>query len=144
MKQQFPEPTAGALIFNPEGKLFLMKSHKWKNKYVIPGGHVELGETIEEALKREVKEETGMDIYDVKFIVIQDFVFGDEFWKKKHFIFIDCACRTNSTDIRLNSEGQEYKWFSLDNLPISEIEPYTLKAIEEYIKKYNKSSNRKI
>lgn len=45
-KQIDPEPTVGALIFNPQGEIFLMKSHKWRNKYVIPGGHIELGETI--------------------------------------------------------------------------------------------------
>jgi 5'-nucleotidase (lipoprotein e(P4) family) len=34
-KQQFPEPTVGALIFNPEGKLFLTKSHKWRDQYIV-------------------------------------------------------------------------------------------------------------
>lgn len=61
-EQLYPEPTCGALIFNPAGKIFLMKSYKWKDKYVIPGGHVELGEKIADALKREIKEETGLDI----------------------------------------------------------------------------------
>ena len=55
-EQQYPEPTVGALIFNAEGKLFLMQSHKWKGKYVMPGGHIELGERMLDALKREVKE----------------------------------------------------------------------------------------
>ena len=85
--QQFPEPTVGALIFNPEGKIFLMKSHKWFGKYVIPGGHIELGETAADAVKREVKEETGLDVDDVKFIMHQEFIFDEVFWKKKHFIF---------------------------------------------------------
>lgn len=66
-EQRFPEPTVGALIFNAEGKLFLMKSHKWHDEYVIPGGHIELGETAEEALRREIKEETALDIYDIEF-----------------------------------------------------------------------------
>lgn len=55
MRQKYPEPIVGALIFNNKDEIFLMKSHKWEGKYVIPGGHIELGETIEEALKREVK-----------------------------------------------------------------------------------------
>jgi nucleoside triphosphatase len=45
--QHYPEPTVGALIFDPAGRLFLMRSHKWAGKYVVPGGHVELGETLE-------------------------------------------------------------------------------------------------
>ncbi|MBU0897794.1 hypothetical protein KKA77_02785 [Patescibacteria group bacterium] len=32
-EQQYPESTCGALIFNPAGKIFLIKSHKWKDKY---------------------------------------------------------------------------------------------------------------
>lgn len=134
-EQQFPEPTAGALIFNPEGKIFLMKSNKWKGKYVIPGGHIEIGERIKDALKREIKEETGLDIYDIEFILFQEFIFDEVFWKKRHFIFLNYACKTNSTEVKLNREGQEYIWVSLEKVFKLPIEPYTRRAIEEYIKK---------
>jgi len=134
-KQQFPEPTAGALIFNSEGRIFLMKSHKWKNKYVIPGGRIELGEKIEDALKREIKEETGMEIYDIEFICTQEFIFDGAFWKKKHFIFFDFVCKTKSTEVELNSEGQEYVWVSLEEALKLPIEPYTKRIIEECLKK---------
>ena len=60
--QQYPEPTVGALIINEHEKIFLFKTHKWGNNYAIPGGHIELGETMQEALIREVKEETNLDI----------------------------------------------------------------------------------
>jgi len=133
-EQQYPEPTVGALIFNPEGKIFLMRSHKWRNKYVIPGGHIELGEKIEDALRREIKEETGLDIYDIEFICVQEFVFDDAFWKKRHFIFLDFACKTNSTEVKLNSEGQEYIWVSVEEALELPIKPYTRKTIKEYFK----------
>ena len=132
-KQQFPEPTVGALIFDPEGKLFLMKSHKWRDKYVVPGGHIELGERMEDALKREVKEETNLDIYDIEFLGFQEFIFDDAFWRKGHFIFFDYVCRTDSTDVRLNSEAQEYVWVSLEDALELPIEPYTSVAIQEYL-----------
>lgn len=134
-EQQFPEPTCGALIFNPEGKIFLMKSHKWNDKYVIPGGHVELGEKLRDTLKREVKEETGLDVHGIEFICFQEFVYGREFWKKRHFIFFDFACKTGSTEVKLNSEGQEFVWVTLKEALKLPIEPYTKKAIEEYVKK---------
>jgi nucleoside triphosphatase len=137
-EQQYPEPTVGALIFNPAGKIFLMKSHKWRDKYVIPGGHIELGEKVEEALKREIKEETGLDIYDIEFICFQEFVFDEAFWKKRHFIFFDYACKTSSTEVKLNSEAQEFVWVTLDEALELDIEPYTRKTIEEYLKLHKK------
>lgn len=59
---KYPEPTVGAVIFNPDNKILLCKSHKWDHKYVIPGGHIELGEKMEEALKREILEENEVTI----------------------------------------------------------------------------------
>jgi len=61
-EQLHPEPIAGALIFDSRGKIFLTKSHKWHDKYVIPGGHIGLGERAVDALRREIKEETGLEI----------------------------------------------------------------------------------
>jgi len=110
-----------------------MKSHKWRDKYVIPGGHVELGETLEEALMREIKEETGLDIFDIKFLCFQEFIFDDAFWKKRHFIFFDFVCKTNSTKVELDSEGQEFVWVSVDDaLRLSE--PYTKKTVQAYLR----------
>ena len=134
-EQRFPEPTVGALIFDPEGKLFLMKSHKWRNRYVLPGGHIELGERMEDALRREIKEETGLDIHDIEFIAFQEFIFDDAFWKRRHFIFFDYACKTDSTDVALDSEGQEYVWVSLEEALKLPVEPYTQRAIQEYSRK---------
>ena len=72
--QLYPEPTVGALIFDPAGRLFLMRSHKWGGRYVVPGGHVELGETLEAALRRAVAEETGLTIHDIRFVCTQESV----------------------------------------------------------------------
>ncbi len=136
MEQQFPEPIAGAIIFNPEGRIFLMKSHKWGGKYTVPGGHVELGESIEHALIREIKEETGMDIYDIEFLKFQEFIHGKEFWKKRHFIFFDFACRTRSSEVTLNSEAQEHIWTYPEEALKLDIDPYSRQAVEEYLKKH--------
>lgn len=130
MEQKYPEPTVGALIFNPEGKILLIKSHKWRGKYVIPGGHIELGEKMEEALKREIKEETGLDIFAIKFICFQEFIFDNVFWEKKHSIFFDFACKTNSTKVKLNSEAQEFLWVTLDEALKLDVEPYTKKLLK--------------
>jgi nucleoside triphosphatase len=131
--QQYPEPTVGALIFDSEGHLLLIRSHKWHDKYVVPGGHIELGERIEEALTREVKEETGLDVYDVEFLCIQEFIYDDNFWERKHFIFFDYVCKTDSKNVTLNDEAFDFIWVSVQEALELPIDPYTKVAIEKFI-----------
>lgn len=143
IKQQYPELTVGGLIFNPDGKLLLIRSHKWKDKFVMPGGHIKLGEKIEDALKRELKEETGLDVYGIEFVCLLEFVNNPAFWKKRHFIFLDFACKAKSTMVKLNDEGQEYLWIPLDKIDKNFIEPYTLSAINKYKNLHKILSGRK-
>ena len=133
-KQNFPHPTVGALIFNPEGKLLLVRSHKFHDKYVVPGGHIEVGEKMTDALIREAKEETGLDIYDLEFIFFQEFIQDESFWKKMHFIFFDFACKTDSTDVILNNEAQSYVWVTLEEALALPIDSYTGNAIRELMR----------
>src|SRR5256886_6535257 len=88
-EQVYPEPTVGALIVNPEGKILLAKSHKWFNKYTLPGGHIEVGATMKEAVMRAVTEEVGLDVEVVEFPLMQAAIVAKEFWKKQHFLFFD-------------------------------------------------------
>lgn len=92
MEQIFPEPTVGGLIRREDGMVLLCDSHKWPGLYTVPGGHVELGETCEEALMREIEEEVGLDIKVLELVSIQQVIYPKEFWKKAHFIFFDYLC----------------------------------------------------
>ena len=58
-----PLATVGALIFNAEGEVLMIRTHKWSNKWGIPGGKIKWGETSEAALRREIKEETGLKVH---------------------------------------------------------------------------------
>ncbi|MEW5938934.1 MAG: NUDIX domain-containing protein [Chloroflexota bacterium] len=133
--QIFPEPTVGAFIFNAKGELLLLESHKWPGVYVVPGGHVELGERLEEAVVREAKEETGLDVHAVEFINFQQFIYDPAFWKKRHFIFFDFACRADGADVILNNEAEAYVWVEPRKALTMGLDAYTRRSLEEWLKK---------
>jgi nucleoside triphosphatase len=135
--QIFPEPTVGAFIFNAKGELLLLQSHKWPGRYVVPGGHVELGERLEEAVVREAKEETGLDVRDLEFINFQQFIYDPAFWKRRHFIFFDFACQTDGTNVQLNDEAEGFVWVEPHEALTMELDTYTRRSVEEWLKKHS-------
>jgi len=140
--QRYPEPTVGALIIDPAGRLLLVRSRKWQDRFAVPGGHIELGERMEEALRREVREETGLEVYDIEFLCFQEFIYDEAFWQPRHFIFFDFACRTHSNDVRLNDEAEAYVWVSPEEALNLLLEPYTVVAVREYLKRYGQEQAR--
>jgi nucleoside triphosphatase len=134
-EQAFPEPTVGIFIFNTRGELLLLRSHKWPGRWVVPGGHVELGERVEQAAVREAKEETGLEVRDLRFLCWQEFIYDPSFWKKRHFLFFDYACLADSTEVRLNDEAEEYRWIAPEKALELPIDTYTRVSLMEYLKK---------
>lgn len=136
--QRFPEPTVGVFIFNQRGELLLLRSHKWPGAYVVPGGHVELGERLEEAARREVQEETGLEIRDLEFINFQEFIYDPAFWKRKHFIFFDFAAKAEDTQVTLNDEAESYIWVDPLQALSLPLDDYTRRSVEMYLQRHGR------
>jgi nucleoside triphosphatase len=132
--QIYPEPTVGILIFNPNDEILLMKSHKWPDLYVVPGGHVELGEHLEQTVVREALEETGLHVRDLHFLCWQEFVYDPAFWKPRHFMFFDYACKAESEPVRLNDEAEDFLWVKPEKEFDLPLDTYTRNALLEYVK----------
>ncbi len=128
--KQYPEPTVGALIFNDKNQLLIVKTHKWKGNYTIPGGHVEMGEYLEDALRREILEETGLNMVKAKYLCYQEFVFDDSFWEKRHFIFFDFVCRVEDGVVQLNEEAQDYAWVDIDKIDDYPVDGYLKHSLD--------------
>lgn len=129
--KKYPEATVGAVILNPKNEVLICRSNKWNQQYVIPGGHIERGEKMEEALIREVKEETGLKVYDIELLGITESIYSESFQSKKHFLFIDFICRSDSTDVELNHEAQSYKWVELEEIEDYNLEEFTASLLKE-------------
>ncbi|NTU73792.1 NUDIX domain-containing protein, partial [Candidatus Roizmanbacteria bacterium] len=131
---RYPEPIVGLFIFNPKGELLLIKTHKWKGDYSVPGGHIEWGETILDALKREAKEETNLDVVHPQFLCMFEYISDGTFYKQKHMLFLNHRVETASTDVVLNHEAEGYVWITpSDALKTLPIEKYAKTTIEQYL-----------
>ncbi len=112
---RFPIPTVGALIYNDPGQVLMVRTHKWSDLWGIPGGKIEWGEAHEAALRREVLEETGLVISEIRFVLIQDAIHPPEFHKDAHFLLLNYTCRATGVQrVQLNDEAEEFRWVSVE------------------------------
>lgn len=100
----------------------------------VPGGHLEFGETTEECAIREVKEETGLDITDLKLLKIDECIYPKEFFEKRHFIFFTYMAKTNETKVILNEEAQIYEWVDLKDALTYDLNEPSIPIIKQIIK----------
>jgi ADP-ribose pyrophosphatase YjhB (NUDIX family) len=108
-----PVATVGALIYDALAQVLMVRTDKWSGKWGIPGGKIERSESSEDALRREIAEETGLTITDIEFVLSQDCIDSEEFYRPEHFILLNYTCRvTGETDVTLNDEAQAFRWVS--------------------------------
>lgn len=116
MDNNFPkgiEVAACGLVRRKDGKLLLAKSPKWSNKWVLPGGHIEIGETIIDATLREVKEETGLLTKYIQLLDAWEIIDSKEYKRPAHFIYFTSLVQTDQDEPTLdNQELVEYRWLT--------------------------------
>ena len=89
----------------------MIRTHKWSNLWGIPGGKVKWGEPSAQALRREIKEETDLNITDIEFVLVQDCIHSKEFYRDAHFVLLNYTCRcVGAMDVTLNDEAREFRW----------------------------------
>ena len=107
-----PIATVGALIHDGNGHLLMVRTHKWGNRWGIPGGKIERGESSTAALRREILEETGLELRDIKFALVQDCIHSPEFQRPEHFLLLNYVGRATTTAVTLNDEAEEFRWLA--------------------------------
>lgn len=126
----------GAIIFNPEGKIFLAKrgpkAQNERGLWEIPGGAVEFGETLKEALVRETKEEYGITIEPKQLLQVVDHILPQEHqhWVAPTFI---CELVEGIPTILEPEKCTEIGWFSLEEakqLPLSVVTKQDITVLE--------------
>ncbi|RLI21545.1 hypothetical protein DRO54_03440 [Candidatus Bathyarchaeota archaeon] len=136
MKKEYPKHPmigVGAIIIQ-NGKILIVRrgSEPGKGKWSVPGGLVELGETVEQTVVREVKEECGLDVEVDELIDVVDSMTFDENGKLKyHFVILDFFVKIKGGELRPGNDAKGALW-----VPLEEVEKYDLtKTFREFLKR---------
>jgi nucleoside triphosphatase len=127
-----------AIIHNTNDEILLCKQTKdgvYPGQWAIPGGGVEVGEGLHEALAREIKEEVNLEVSQ-----IEPFTFGDDIRDKKkdgsvetlHMIYLlfDCLV-VNPRTLVLNEEFESSEWVSVAKLATYDLNSATIKTFRQ-------------
>ncbi|MFA6494916.1 MAG: NUDIX domain-containing protein [Candidatus Paceibacterota bacterium] len=127
------EVVASPIIVNTKGEILLIKSHKWGDKYLIPGGHAEAGERICATAQREGEEETGLRLEPQYCVNIGENIYDPDFHRKAHLVYFHVVCKALAEDVRLDgTELQEFIWID----PHEALKLELVKGIRESIENY--------
>ncbi len=108
-------PFACDMILIENNKILLIRRSRqpFKDEWAIPGGRIEDNETVEECLKREMKEETGLDVASIRLTGI----YSDPKRDPRLIIAAAFLVKRLGGKVRAGDDAGEAKWFSLNDLP---------------------------
>jgi mutator protein MutT len=123
----------GALIFNRD-KILLVERGKepLKGYWSLPGGVLEVGETLEQGIVREVREETGLEVKPLKVLeIFERIILDDHGAPEYHYVLIDYVCRVTGGSLRADDDASRAAWVPRRLLSTYQITTGTLPVIEK-------------
>lgn len=130
---EYPLATVGALVVGPSARVLLIQTHKWRGAWGVPGGKVEYGEMLRQALVREFREEAGLELTRVYWAPVQEAVHSAEFYKPAHFILLNFIAFTDHETVTLNDEAEAHVWTSPENALTYDLNTPTRVLVEFYL-----------
>ncbi|TBH20161.1 NUDIX domain-containing protein [Thermus thermamylovorans] len=130
-RPRYPIPTVGALV-EQAGRVLLVRTAKWRGLWGVPGGKVEWGEGLEEALRREFREEVGLELRGVRLALVQEAIFSEEFHKPIHMLLFNYFA-LGEGEVRPGEEILEWAWVEPGAGLAFPLNTFTRRLLERYL-----------
>jgi ADP-ribose pyrophosphatase YjhB (NUDIX family) len=126
MKREYPESPlvgVGAVIVDAHGndpRVLLIRrgTAPLLGEWSLPGGLLECGETLREAVAREAREETGLAVETGEMLGVYERVIRDDEKRVRyHYVLIDFLCRAVGGELKAGSDAADVRWFTRNELP---------------------------
>jgi len=122
MKREYPESPlvgVGAVIIREKRVLLIRRgTPPLLGEWSLPGGVLECGECLREAVAREAREETGLAIEAGEMLGVYERVIRDDEGRVRyHYVLIDFLCHPVGGDLKAGSDAADVRWFTRDELP---------------------------
>jgi len=136
MKRDYPDrPIVGVgAVIVEQGRVLVVKraTEPRRGQWSIPGGAVEIGETLREALAREVREETGLLIEVDDVLEVLDSIVRDRDGRAQyHYVLVDFICRRVGGELRAGTDASAARWITANELRDWEIAEATQRVIRK-------------
>lgn len=145
--REYPERpivgVGGVVVSNQRALLVRRGKPPLEGKWSIPGGMLEIGETLQEGVRRELAEETGMEVRVLGMIEVFERISLDDSGRTKyHFVVLDYLCEAIGGGARAGSDAHDVAWAAESELAQYNLEPAANRVIRKALEMARKRADR--
>ena len=134
MKRDYPDRPlvgVGAVIVHEDRVVIVQRATEpLKGQWSVPGGALEVGETLRECAEREAREETGLQVEAGEVLEVFDAIYRQPDGRiQYHYVLIDFKCRLEGGELRAGGDAAQAKWVTLEELPEFQVAETARKVI---------------
>jgi 8-oxo-dGTP diphosphatase len=137
LQREFPlAPLVGVgAVIVEDGRVLLVRrgSEPLKGHWTLPGGVLEVGESLAEGVAREVKEETGLEVEAIELVELLDRIYREQDRVRYHYVIADYLCRVKGGALRAASDADAVRWIERtewNSHSALKLDPITVRVIE--------------
>jgi ADP-ribose pyrophosphatase YjhB (NUDIX family) len=146
VKREYPDRpivgVGGVVVHRRRALLIRRGCEPHKGQWSIPGGMLELGEELAEGVRRELKEETGLEVEPLQIVAAFDRIMREGKRVKYHYVIVDYVCRVKRGRLKPASDVVDARWVRREEMPQYHLSEMATKVILQSFELFERKKPR--